>query len=99
MQCRKCYCQKKGNNKRFKKVESEDEDDGSHIYIDEFGYHHAVLCNNQNVLVDNYLHELVAVAFVSNPNGFKKVKHINGDKSCNRADNLEWVEDFSYLQR
>jgi len=66
------------------------------IYIDNYGYHHAVLYNDDNNLVDNYLHELIALTFIPNPNGFRKVKHINGDKNNNRSDNLQWVEHFTY---
>ena len=36
------------------------------------------------------LHRLVAMAFVSNPHGYKEINHIDGNKANNRADNLEW---------
>lgn len=38
-----------------------------------------------------YIHRLVALAFVPNPNGFKEVNHIDFVHDNNRADNLEWV--------
>ena len=39
-----------------------------------------------------YIHQLVAKAFVPNPNGYKNIMHKNGNKKDNRAVNLEWIE-------
>ena len=39
---------------------------------------------------DVYVHRLVAECFCENPNGYKEVNHIDGDKKNNCADNLEW---------
>ena len=38
-----------------------------------------------------HVHRLVAVAFVSNPQGLLEVNHKDLDKSNNAADNLEWT--------
>jgi hypothetical protein len=43
-----------------------------------------------------YIHILVAQAFVPNPDKKLYVKHINGNKSDNRAENLEWTNDPKY---
>lgn len=39
------------------------------------------------------LHRLIAETFIPNPNNYRTVNHINGNKLDNRVDNLEWVDD------
>lgn len=38
-----------------------------------------------------YVHKMVAETWIPNPNHYREVNHINGDKSDNRVENLEWV--------
>jgi hypothetical protein len=45
-----------------------------------------------------YAHILVAKYFVPNPHNYPQVNHIDGDKSNNRANNLEWVTALMNMQ-
>ena len=38
-----------------------------------------------------YLHRVVALAFIPNPNNYPEIDHINGIRDDNRAENLRWV--------
>ena len=54
------------------------------------GYAQTKISKNNNYTPVN-IHRLVAEAFISNPENKPFVNHINGIKTDNRADNLEWV--------
>ena len=52
-------------------------------------YLHLVLCKDK-VKKEFLVHRLVASAFIPNPNNKPEVNHIDGNKSNNNVDNLEW---------
>ncbi len=53
------------------------------------GYHY-VLFSQNGKSKKFFIHRLVAAAFIENPDYLPQVNHLDGKKSNNRADNLEW---------
>lgn len=39
------------------------------------------------------IHRIIALTFIPNPNNYKQVNHIDGDKGNNCASNLEWCNN------
>ena len=55
-----------------------------------FGYEYINLCN-ENGNISKTIHRLVALAFIENIDNKSDVNHINGIKTDNRVENLEWA--------
>jgi len=65
--------------------------------IDRGGYL-AVRLSKQGKTSTQYVHRLVALAFIDILEGKPYVNHINGDKLDNRIENLEWVTHAENIQ-
>lgn len=50
-----------------------------------------VFLSKYNKVTTKYVHRLVAENWCSNPLKCKEINHIDGNKSNNKSDNLEWV--------
>lgn len=61
-------------------------------FVDENGYETVYMRDLSGRMTTRRVHELVAEAFVQNPDGKKYVIHKDGNKLNNEADNLEWSD-------
>lgn len=65
------------------------------------GYQKVTLCKNGEK-ENQYIHRLVAKAFIPNPNDLPQINHLDEDKTNNRVENLEWTttkENLAYGTR
>ena len=54
------------------------------------GYRTVSLCNDEGKRKTFYIHRLVAMTFIENPENKSQVDHINEDRTDNRVENLRW---------
>ena len=59
-------------------------------FLDKDGYHRVGLYNNKK-RTPVFVHRMVAIAFIPNPENKPEVNHKNGIKTANNKTNLEWV--------
>ena len=76
-----------GHNYSVRRIEKEMISTG---YKTKNGYVYQTLLKNGQRKTFK-LHRLVAQVFIPNPYNKPQVNHIDGDKTNNRSDNLEWV--------
>lgn len=67
------------------------------IRTDNSGYDHKTLWGNKNKK-DFTVHRLVMESFINNPKDKIQINHINGIKSDNRIENLEWCTQQENLK-
>lgn len=46
-----------------------------------------------------YIHRLIALTFIENPNKFPEVNHIDGVRDNNQVSNLEWVSHKENMEK
>lgn len=61
------------------------------------GYLHTSLTRNAKAIRPS-IHRLVALHFIPNPNNLPEVNHIDGDKTNNKVDNLEWMTKIENIR-
>jgi hypothetical protein len=59
--------------------------------ISKIGYYYVNIKNKDKERKHMFIHRLVALAYIPNPDNKPDVNHKDGDKSHNEVSNLEWM--------
>lgn len=73
------------------------------LSYDKDGYKRVTLTLKDGSRIYRRVHQLVAKAFIPNPNNYTMVNHLNNNREDNRVENLEWCDNsrnqaYSYQQ-
>ena len=60
-------------------------------HTNKLGYAHVILTDMDGKQHMKYVHRLVAITFIPNPDNLNEVDHINRIRNDNRPENLRWV--------
>ena len=67
--------------------------------INSAGYYRVQLTAKNGRCKKEFIHRLVAIAFIDDPNNYTEVHHIDANTSNNTADNLEWINHKNNLNQ
>lgn len=62
------------------------------------GYYVTTLRNMSNTKKTIFIHRILGITYLENPNNYPMINHKNGVKADNRLENLEWVSASQNIQ-